>query len=71
MEHPAFAARIPNGARIVLLPLYDTEPYQENLRLSKKYLETNQRVVYIKIGELAPPPKARILKPILEQKIDF
>lgn len=71
IEHPSFAARIPNGARIVLLTLYDSELYQENLRLSKKYLEANQKVLYIKIGELAPPPKSRIRKPVLEQSIDF
>jgi hypothetical protein len=71
IEHPAFAARIPNGARIVLLPLYDPELYQENLRLSKKYLELNQKVLYIKIGELAPPQKSRIRKPTMEQSIDY
>jgi hypothetical protein len=70
IEHPAFAARIPKGARIVLLPLYDSELYQENLKLSKKYLESNQQVLYIKIGELAPPPKSRIRKPVMEKNID-
>ena len=70
IEHPTFEARIPKGARIVLLPLYDPELYKENLRLSKKYLESNQKVLYIKIGELAPPPKSRIRKPVLEKTLD-
>ena len=71
IEHPGFAARIPKGARIVLLPLYDPDLYQENIRLAKKYLESDQKVIYIKIAELAPPPKSRIRKPILEKTIDF
>ncbi len=70
IEHPAFAARIPTGARIVLLPLYDPDLYQENLRLSKKYLESNQKVIYIKIAELAPTPKSKIKKSILERSVD-
>jgi hypothetical protein len=70
IEHPSFAMRIPKGARIALLPLYDPELYQENLRLSKIHLESGQKVVYIKISELAPPPKSRIRKPILEKNIN-
>ncbi|UCE05940.1 MAG: hypothetical protein JSW07_20510 [bacterium] len=64
IEHPAFAARI------VLLPLYDPELYQENLRLSKKYLKSNQKVIYIKITELASPAKSRIKKPILKKGVN-
>jgi len=69
VEHPSFAARIPKGARIVLLPLYNHDLYQENLRLAKKQLESGQQLNYIKISELAPPAKSRIKKPILETSI--
>ncbi len=60
LEHPEIAEKIPIEAQIVLLPEYNKELYNENLRIAQKRKETNRPVVYIRIKKMLPEIKSRI-----------
>ncbi len=61
-EHPSFAERIPYGAEVVLLPTYDKELREYNLRNSKINAESGRPVVHIEIDRLRPR-RSQIVKP--------
>jgi hypothetical protein len=64
LEHPRFAERIPYGAEVVLLPTYDKELREYNLRNSKINVEPGRPVVHIEIDRLRPR-RSLIVKPKL------
>lgn len=64
-DHPAFAARIPRGAQIVL-QLSDDPKFNAWARgLAKRQRESGQPVVLVTIARIQPP-KSRLLTPRLE-----
>ena len=66
IEHPSLIERIPQGAYVALLPEYDPELLKANMRLAHKRLKEGEKVVFVKIGKLAPPRKSRLIRPRLE-----
>jgi len=54
IEHPRFAEKIPYGAQVVLLPTYDRELREYNLRNAKINAEPGRPVVHIEIDRLRP-----------------
>jgi hypothetical protein len=70
IQHPEFAARIPNGAQVVLLDRQDPTYSQQAMACARNAKATDdvpdRPVVYIEIGELAPVrsrlQKVRVLK---------
>lgn len=66
-EHPRFAERIPFGAEVVLLPTYDQELREYNLRNANINAEPDRPVVHIEIDRLRPR-QSQIVRPRL--KID-
>jgi hypothetical protein len=64
-EHPRFAERIPYGAEVVLLPTYDKELREYNLRNSQINVEPGRPVVHIEIERLRPR-RSQIVKPRLK-----
>ena len=62
LEHPEFADKIPLDAMVVLLPKYDKELCDYNLRVAKKNREAGQAVVYVQIDGIKPQ-KSRLVRP--------
>ena len=62
VEHPEFAAKIPQNAQIVLQVEGDEEYNEWSKEIAEKQRELGQTVVYIKIKGLKPV-KSRLLKP--------
>jgi len=58
IEHPEFAARIPEGAQVVLLDRRDPSYSQQAIESAKRARETDdvpdRPVVYIEVTEMAP-----------------
>ncbi|MBU0599298.1 hypothetical protein KKB54_01005 [bacterium] len=68
-EHPELEEKIPLGAEIVILPEFDTQLRDFNLKLGRE-LEANEgRVVYIKIARLRPKVFSRIEDVNLESAV--
>lgn len=65
LEHPRFAERIPCGAQVVLLPSYDKELREYNLRNAAINREPGRPVVHIEIARLRPR-RSQIVKPRLK-----
>jgi len=65
IDHPELAAKIPNGSTLVLLPEYDRELYQANLKLAQKKIDKGEKVVFVRIKTLAPA-RSRIVRPRIE-----
>lgn len=65
LEHPRFAERIPFGAEVVLLPTYDKELREYNLRNGTINNEPGRPIVHIEIGRLRPR-RSQIIKPKLK-----
>jgi hypothetical protein len=65
IEHPRFAERIPYGAQVVLLPTYDKELRNYNLRNAQINAEPGRPVVHIEIDRLRPR-RSQIVKPRLK-----
>jgi hypothetical protein len=63
-EHPAFAARIPRGAQVVLQLAQDPKFNAWARRLAKRQREAGQPVVVVTI-EKVRPPKSRLVSPRL------
>jgi hypothetical protein len=55
MEHPAFAARIPSGAQVVLQLPSDPKFNAWLRRLATKQRQPGQAMVVVHIGKLLPP----------------
>jgi len=62
VEHPEFAAKIPQNAQIVLQVEGDEEYNKWSKKIAARQRELGQQVVYIKIKGLKPA-KSRLLKP--------
>jgi CRISPR/Cas system-associated protein Csm6 len=66
LEHPEVARRIPKEATVVILPDYDKELAEENLRIAKAKRERNQPMVLVRVKRLVPERKSRLVEPRLE-----
>lgn len=68
-EHPELDEKIPKGAQVVLLPKYDKELADYNLKIAEKQREVDQAVVYVSIDELLAPRLSRVSNAELEIKV--
>jgi hypothetical protein len=66
LENPDIAERIPKNAVVVILPEYDKELAEENLKIAKTRKEKDQPMLLVKVKKLAPERKSRLIKPELE-----
>lgn len=65
VEHPEIIDKIPNRSTVVLLPEYDLELYDANLKLAQKNMAKGEKIVFVRIKKLAPS-KSRIIRPRIE-----
>ncbi len=65
MEHPAFAAKIPRGAQIILQLAGNPRFNAWVRRVARRQRQANQPAVIVHIGKLAPA-RSRIRAPKLE-----
>ncbi len=65
LENPDFADQLPKGAKVVLLPEWDKELAEYNIRISEAHKDDGLPIVYIRIENLAPP-KSRLINPTME-----
>lgn len=70
LEHPEVAKRLPKEAIVVILPDYDQELAEENLKIAKARREKNQPMVFVRVKRLAPARKSRLVRPKLELVAD-
>lgn len=61
-EHPELEDKIPIDAEIILLPEFDEELKEFNLRIGKNLEADGGKVVYISIKEIRPKALSRIEK---------
>ena len=66
IEHPSLIEQIPQGAYVVLLPEDDPELCKANTRLARKRLKEGEKVVFVRVEKLAPPPKSCLIRPRIE-----
>ena len=52
LDHPEIEEEIPENAMIVLLPEYDKELAETNLKLAEGNKEPGQTIVYVKVQKL-------------------
>ena len=52
LEHPEIEGKIPDNAIIVLVPEYDKELAEKNIKLAKANKEPGQNIVYVKVKRL-------------------
>jgi hypothetical protein len=64
VEHPEFAAKIPQNAQIILQVEGDEEYNKWSRQLAERQREPDQPAVYIKIKGIKPA-KSRLLEPEL------
>ena len=69
-EHPEIEDQISIDAEIVLLPEFDKELKEFNLRLGKDIEANGSKVVYVMIKNIRPKTLSRIEKIELEPVID-
>lgn len=65
-DHPEAEEKIPVDAEVVLLPEFDEELKEYNLRVGKSIEAEGGKVVYISIKEIRPKTLSRIDKISLE-----
>lgn len=65
-DHPEVEEKIPVVAEVVLLPEFDEELKEYNLRVGKSIEAEGGKVVYISIKEIRPKTLSRIDKISLE-----
>lgn len=65
-DHPEIEEKIPIEAEVILLPEFDRELKEFNLRLGKDIENGGGRIVYISIKEIRPKALSRIEKIELE-----
>ena len=53
LDHPEVADKIPDGALVVFLPIFDKNLANKNRRLAAKLKEKGQPVVYVKVKGLS------------------
>lgn len=61
-DHPEFEANIPKDAELVLIPEFDAELKEFNLKLGKGMEAEGSKVVYISIKQMRPKTFSRIEK---------
>ncbi len=61
-DNSEFEENIPKDAELVLLPEFDTELKEFNLKLGKKIEAEGTKVVYISIKQMRPKMHSRIEK---------
>ena len=66
LEHPDLIEKIPQGAYVVLLPEYDPELLKANRRFACKRIREGEKVVFVRVAKLTPPPKSRLIRPRIE-----
>ncbi|MBI5748150.1 MAG: hypothetical protein HZA00_03420 [Nitrospinae bacterium] len=59
-EHPEIEEKIPVDAEIVLLPEFDRELKELNLKLGKEMESKGEKVVYVVIKDIRPKVLSRI-----------
>lgn len=59
-EHPELEEKLPVGAEVILLPEFDKELKEYNLRLGKNIESEDGKVVYITIKNMRPKLLSRI-----------
>jgi hypothetical protein len=52
LEHPEIEETIPDNALIVLVPVYDKELSDNNIRIAEAHKEPGQTIVYVKVESL-------------------
>ena len=52
LEHPEVEEKIPDNAMVVLLPEYDKELAEKNMRLAEASRESGQKIVYVRVEKL-------------------
>jgi len=52
LEHPELEEKIPNNAMIVLLPDYDKELAEMNMKLAEANKDPEQTIVYVRVEKL-------------------
>jgi hypothetical protein len=61
-EHPEIEEKIPLDAEIILLPEFDKELKEYNLKLGKAMKSKGEKVVFISIKDIRPKTLSRIEK---------
>ena len=59
-EHPEIEEKISSGSEIILLPDFDKELKDYNLKLGKEMESKGEKVVYLKIKNMRPKVLSRI-----------
>lgn len=59
-EHPDMEKKIPRGALVVILPEYDRELAEFNLKIAERQREKGQPVVHIRIKKMASTHLSRL-----------
>ena len=52
LEHPEIEDNIPDNALIVLVPVYDKELSDNNIRIAEANKEPGQAIVYVRVERL-------------------
>ncbi len=68
-EHSEMEEKIPIDAEIILLPEFDKELKEYNLRLGKDMESKGEKVIYIVITDMRPKALSRIEKIELESVV--
>ena len=59
-EHPELEEKLPQGVEVILLPEYDDELKEYNLKLGRDIEAEGEKVIYIKIKNIRPKIISRI-----------
>ena len=68
-EHPEIEDNIPVNAEIILLPEFDLELKEFNLKMGKDIKAEGGKVIYVKIKNIRPKTLSRIEKIELESVV--
>ncbi len=61
-DHPEFEEKLPKDAEIVLLPEFDEELKEFNMKMGKEMEADGSKVIYISIRQIRPKTLSRIEK---------
>lgn len=61
-EHPEMEEKVPSDAEIILLPDFDAELKEHNLKIGKDMESKGEKVIYIEIKNLRPKILSRLEK---------
>ena len=59
-EHPEMEEKVPSDAEIILLPDFDIELKEHNLKIGKEIESKGEKVVYLEIKNLRPKILSRL-----------